>query len=986
MLMDLYSSDKKLTNAYTDAPALQPNLLLGSLHLFFWFFFHPSAWCNYVMRLDPRLNPGFTLAELTPPQWRHPALRRLLWQGYLIWPLLVSLLTGLTLWVLGVPLAQTVTPVIYVLALSLTLGLMLGWVVSVAAGVVGGVLIGLAAGVASSLTTAWLESIAVPTAISLAMGVVGYVAASLSSSRSAYLSTRPLPRLGSQIGGIVSGVLIGVVAMSVVGFVLQTLTGLATGLTENTTYWLSRTLVVGVSFGLALGWQRGLKSGLLSALLAGLVYGSAVTGLETKFFNHTGPLVSSGLAVGLASGLLFGTSFGVTATLPYVLAERLGGPWAGAWAGALGSWGRHVYRNALPLWPNFPLGLLGILVGLTLTWWRSYLLYPLLAAWNLSLYRLDQQRVGRNPSNGGSHAAVGPGVGTRPASFRIDPKNSDGSPATTPPVGEPASLQKVNRPSLLRWHSAFWDEEQHLPLLGLDEHVLLILECDPDEGQAALAYLRSSRQQWAAQAAQLELEARRLEEIDSITALAQAHQRLVTGELSGPASALWRNLGHLSQDIASALNQTTAYHQRLALSTSQARLNNLERELTLSSEPYAARFYPIVSRWRQLVDSQLDQLAQAVEQSGEIDNPYVVGVPLTEHQEIFVGRTDIVARIEQLLLDRRRPPLLLYGQRRMGKTSLLRNLGRLLPRTVVPLFVDGQRCALANDYPDFLHNLAQELTKSAEQQRRLILPPLDRQSLAVSPFTGFNEWLDQVEQIFAAQGYRMALLTLDEFEMLDSVLNKGRFDETDVLSLLRHIIQHRPQFKVMLAGSHPLAEFQRWASYLINVQVVKVGYLEQHETQHLVTQPIKDFGLHYQPEASQRVWDLTRGHPALVQLLCYEIVTLKNEAAAAGAGEAGRLVCPSDVEAAVSRALASGNLFFIDIQQNQITPAGLTLLRFLALQGEGAIIGREALAATAAPPAELEPTLALLLQRDLIEAVAGGYRFQVELIRRWFAL
>lgn len=64
------------------------------------------------------------------------------------------------------------------------------------------------------------------------------------------------------------------------------------------------------------------------------------------------------------------------------------------------------------------------------------------------------------------------------------------------------------------------------------------------------------------------------------------------------------------------------------------------------------------------------------------------------------GRSDIVARIEQLLLDRRRPPLLLYGQRRVGRTSLLRNLGRLLPRTIAPLFVDGQRVALAGDYAD----------------------------------------------------------------------------------------------------------------------------------------------------------------------------------------------------------------------------------------------------------------------------------------------
>jgi hypothetical protein len=34
--------------------------------------------------------------------------------------------------------------------------------------------------------------------------------------------------------------------------------------------------------------------------------------------------------------------------------------------------------------------------------------------------------------------------------------------------------------------------------------------------------------------------------------------------------------------------------------------------------------------------------------------------------------------------------------------------------------------------------------------------------------------------------------------------------------------------------------------------------------------------------------------------------------------------------------------------------------------------------------AELEDALALLLRRDLLERAAGGYRFQVEMVRRAF--
>ncbi len=921
-------------------PTPHPNLFLGSLHLLFWLFFHPTAWRHYITGIEPALSPGFMLLELNKAHWRNPLLRRLLIQGLIFLPFVAALPVGLVLWLRGAPLDQSlVVSVTFVLGIDLALGLMIGAVVSVAAGMVAGVTVGLAFGIAGSLTSGPIEGIMAPAAVSLAIGLTGSITAIIVGRRPSLADTSsPLasrPGLQIQIGSIVIGVLVGVVVVAGVRFVLATLAGLATGLAEDATYWLSRALVVGASFGVASGWRRGSRAGLIGGAAAGLVYGLAVAGIQTQFLQRTGFFIDSGLAIGLASGLLFGTSFGVTMVLPYVLSEAIAGPGAGAVAGALGSWGRHIFRNQVPPWPAVPLGLIGILLGLTQTWWRAPLLYPFQAAWNLVLYQLDLRRTGRD--------------------------------------------------SLFRWHAAFWDEFQRLPLAGLDDHLLLVLERNPKEGQAALAYLSTSRQRWAAQAVQIELEARRLEYPADISTLAQAHRSQAPGELAGPAKTLLRQFSHLSQDIEAALNQTTAYHQRLALTAIDDRLNSLERELTVSSLPYTTRFYPIASHWRQIVAGRLQALTAAGEESQEIDNPYVVGVPLTAQQEIFVGRADIVARIEQLLLDQRRPPLLLYGQRRMGKTSLLRNLGRLLPRTIVPLFVDGQRVALAGDYADFLYNLAGEMKRSAEQQRRLILPPATYESLAAQPFTCFNEWLDQVEQALHEQGYQVILLALDEFEMLDSTLTRGRFDETDVLSLLRHMIQHRPGFKVMLAGSHTLAEFQRWASYLINVQVVKIGYLGPAEARQLIEHPIKNYALRYQPQASRRVLDLTQAHPALIQLLCYELVSLKNEQEPARRWR----VDLADVEAAVPRALNSGSFFFADIEQNQVDEAGLALLRCLAARGEGAALDRAALLrfCPLLRPQDLDQVLRQLLQRDLIEPIGEkGYRFQVELIRRWFTL
>ncbi|NEO74692.1 MAG: ATP-binding protein, partial [Moorea sp. SIO3H5] len=213
----------------------------------------------------------------------------------------------------------------------------------------------------------------------------------------------------------------------------------------------------------------------------------------------------------------------------------------------------------------------------------------------------------------------------------------------------------------------------------------------------------------------------------------------------------------------------------------------------------------------------------------------------------------------------------------------------------------------------------------------------------------------------------------------DSAITKGRFDEQDVLGMLRHLIQHRPRFKVMLAGSHTIEEYQRWASYLINVQVLHISYLKEEEARKLIEYPVQDFTLRYEPDAVDRILQITRCHPFLVQLLCSEIIAYKNEQDPS----VRRLATLADVEVAVTEALITGSFFFADIQNNQVNATGLAILRSIAARGEGKIVSKNTIYQQL--PDVSENAFQQLLQRELIEEVGDGYRFQVELIRRWFA-
>jgi len=457
--------------------------------------------------------------------------------------------------------------------------------------------------------------------------------------------------------------------------------------------------------------------------------------------------------------------------------------------------------------------------------------------------------------------------------------------------------------------------------------------------------------------------------------------QLAAEQLSGTIPTLLHNLSHVDQDIEAALRLERTDNQRLALTAIEERLEELLNELMWNTEPDNVQFKSPVIECLEFISAYKKHLTYQSELQQDIPNPYITGIPLDDKQSIFVGRQEFSAKLEQLLVSPRCPPLLLYGQRRMGKTSLLYNLSRLLPSTIIPLFVDLQGPAgLAIDHVGFLYNLSRAMSLSAKLRCQLQLPPLTRQELQADPFACFDEWLTEIEQTWSDS---IILLILDEFINLEDAFDSGRLNEQWVLSLLRHQIQHRPRLKILLAGSHAFEELQRWSSYLVNVHTLHISYLSESEARQLIEKPVNDFPLRYTPAACQRVLQLTHCHPALVQLLCAEIVELKNTQAA----EQRRLAQIEEVEAAIPRCLEGVKFYFSDILHNQMDHGDRQILKFLALQGEGKIVKLTTLAHYARSKGQdleaLKTSIDHLLRRELIEIIEQGYRFQIELMRRW---
>ncbi|MDM8569271.1 hypothetical protein QUF50_07160 [Thiotrichales bacterium HSG1] len=683
-----------------------------------------------------------------------------------------------------------------------------------------------------------------------------------------------------------------------------------------------------VACGLFLGGY--LKKNWLESIKWGLFFGCLMTMLIVLIANIIDPMLDNSwpkrLFGGITGGTVNSTAFIVLFAVPYLLARHFANIWAGVIAGVLSSGGIYLgiiltgeYSKFLLVW-----GLVFFGLGLSQKCWLSIISYPFELAWNLLIYQAQ----------------------------RRDPKRT------------------VN---LLPWHSAFWNEQQHLPLLGLETLLVKVYEYDANLGQQAILHLSNTPQNWAVQATQIETNTQNLEECHTIQEIAKIHKKLVVNDDFDDTAGKWLSIfNNNSQKIDTAIRQNN-YQQITELDSI---ISGIEGILTLAGGKQSnevQRFRAIAKNWLHL----LHEYAEKLKGMQEIYNPYIVGIPLQNGQDVFVPRPDINKRIKRLLDNRSAPPLLLYGQRRTGKTSLLHNLYTKIPDNFIMLFVDCQGTLnAAQNNLSFFYNLARLIINSAKKNYpNLPFPPLSEDVVRSDPVTRFDEWLDEVE---IATGDKILLFALDEFITLDNAFNDGRLEITTILGIFRNMIQHRLKFRFLLSGGHALQELQHWASYLINAQTVHMNYLTEDEAKRLIEHPIENFPLNYTDVATQRVIDLTNNLPVLIQSLCGEIINIKDKQTV----DKRLFVQISDVETAIPSALEHGRIFFDDIEKHQIDDDGRKVLKFMATQGEGVVVSREELATLAVTG--WEKTIELLLLREIIEPKEDGYCFQIELVRRWF--
>ncbi|NEQ82976.1 MAG: tetratricopeptide repeat protein, partial [Moorea sp. SIO2I5] len=253
-------------------------------------------------------------------------------------------------------------------------------------------------------------------------------------------------------------------------------------------------------------------------------------------------------------------------------------------------------------------------------------------------------------------------------------------------------------------------------------------------------------------------------------------------------------------------------------------------------------------------------------------NPYIIG-SIIDDPDNFFGRESLFRFIEDNLSNKVKV-ILLHGQRRIGKSSVLAQI----PHTVAKdqfVFVNFDLQGYINKpLSRLLHDLAQEIHDHLGDHFELepddiTLP--SEQDLNTDQAIFSNQFLPKVYQVL--KGKKLVLL-LDEFDVLTN--HKPPSAKPIFFPYLADLIKQHDQLFVIAVVGRNLDDLPTLIRVFGSPPYQEIGFLNDISTRLLITKPNQGV-LTYERNAIKAIYHLSAGHPYFTQVLCFTLFSEARE-------------------------------------------------------------------------------------------------------------
>lgn len=367
-------------------------------------------------------------------------------------------------------------------------------------------------------------------------------------------------------------------------------------------------------------------------------------------------------------------------------------------------------------------------------------------------------------------------------------------------------------------------------------------------------------------------------------------------------------------------------------------------------------------------------------------NPYIIGCPVNADR--FFNRERLLEFVADNL-NQGAKSILIYGQRRIGKSSILAELPHALRNeafTFISLSLEGKS---QKNLPEVLHELAKETLFSLEETDSVPLVPSIAE-LTAEPERFVTQFLKQIHKV---SHHKDLVLLLDEFDTLGDYHPESAGNH--LFPYLQEFISapghHYDFLRIVPVIGRRLEDIPTLKRVFHNAPMWEIRLLDRHSAKQLLTEPARGI-LTYSPEAIEALFDLCAGHPYFTQIMGFALFSQ--------ARSSDRwTVEAEDVAAVVDRAIELGGgglAWFWD---------GLPIAERVVYAAAAEIAAKSSTGVEVrdGEPLELLEDRGIVLtkclhqaQTNLIEwkfldrltsrpetVLRGTYRITIELVRRW---
>jgi len=443
----------------------------------------------------------------------------------------------------------------------------------------------------------------------------------------------------------------------------------------------------------------------------------------------------------------------------------------------------------------------------------------------------------------------------------------------------------------------------------------------------------------------------------------------ITGTLRGGASVV----GHVKLTLTEFATQEPAFPIRIRASYR----NRVGEECGTEESEWTVRLY-------------------AEDKFQEVPNkyaPYAEGGPVDD-PEMFVGRDSLLDQLHGALLSGAASKcIVVFGQKRSGKSSILEHLKRRLARepNCIPVQFSLYELGPSFNESGFYYQILSGIFRAIEDSRHerwnmdgLTLPSLE--DLSDHPTARFHETMGTLSQRFrdkqTVTQARIVLL-IDEFTEVYKQIRKNTIPP-GFMKAWKAIVEKR-YFASVLVGQDIMPDFK--ASFPNEFGVtedVRVSYLSDSDGRKLIEEPVgKD---RYVGKAVERVLALTAGNPYYTMMLCNRLVEYMNRTRSA-------VVTEADISA-IERAMISGDRRLTRDKFDNLICAGdgkedsgidpeetIRLCAAIAKGSERGWCSRDAIEKV--DKEQLDGLLTDVERRDVVEQKGNAYRLRVGLFHNW---